>query len=154
MVIDPDVLKLSRVVGTEDFLIGHFVSETLTKQEKVLNFKQIADIFIPSKSLFIEFASLIALSFFVGLLILFLVNRQNLKPNITVRTYWLNFFHFNDTLLKKPFSPLGILLLFKIFNLFLTKQFLSSNIKTSKGRSNFEIKQKINLIELSYFFSY
>lgn len=126
MLVDPDKVDITNVFEATDWLLGHYINVTSKKESSFLNYNHMIDTFVPSNFLLIEFISLVFLSFLIGS---FLTIR---KKETDYKNYLFNFLHFSDEIVRKKPSSLSLLLLFNILFLFLTKQFLASNIKTSK----------------------
>ena len=136
MYVDTSVVDLSKVIGYEDLLLSHFVNGTKEKSPKFANYNQVVDMFVPSKSIFVEFVCLMLGSFLFGLALLKLLKKS--RP-ITLETYCMNFVYLADRLMKEPRSPFSYLLLFNLFFFFLTKNFLTNNIKSERVVVNKEV---------------
>lgn len=134
MYVDQRVVDLSRVIGADDLLLSHYVNGTKENDSKFLNYDQIVAVFIPSKSIFVEFVCLVLCSFLIGLVLQLAVKRR-----IAFDIYCMNFLNLSDRILRKPRSPLSYLLLFNLLFFFLTKHIVANNINVNKVVVNKEV---------------
>lgn len=136
MYVDPRVVDMSRVFAADDLLLSHYINGTKETNSKFLNYDQIVDIFVPSKSIFFEFVCLVLCSFLFGLTLQLMRKRRRRIP---FDVYCINFFHLSDRILRQPRSPLSYLLLFNLLFFFLTKHFLANHINVNKVVVNKEV---------------
>lgn len=126
MLIDPEVVSLSRVFGTQDWYIGHYINHTtFNKESNFLDYQRLTQYFVPSTFLFIEFISIFIASFLIGLIL------TSLDQKLKIKNYYLIFFQFSNNLLNKNPSPIAYFFLFNILSVFFIKLFLSCNIKVN-----------------------
>ena len=137
--INPDIIDVSNVVSSQDLTVGHHITKNNDTLKTSFDIAELTDIFVPSISFFVEYTSLILFS----ILIIFAFHQIAKKQ----RKVKINFRHINivdlDRKLNKtlPFS-LKFLLVFNVLFIFLVKNFITNNIKTSKVSNFWTIKYK------------
>ena len=121
------------MVSSEDMIVGHYITKNNDTLKTSFDIAEVTDIFVPSISFFVEYTSLILFSILIIFAFYQIANKQ--------RKVKINFKHFDivdlDSKLNKalPFS-LKFLLVFNVLFIFLVKNFIANNIKTSRV-SNF-----------------
>ena len=137
--INFDLIEFSKVLVGQEVKWGHHIPAQNKIIRNNFDLNLVKEVFVPSIAFFLEYLSLFIFSW---LTIFFVYNLiKNHKKFKSFKHFLIDALELKNKLDKKDkklkFS-LKLLLIFNVIFVFLVKNFLAGNIKTSKGEMHFQ----------------